>query len=114
MSRHLPRREPVGLLVAFVMLVSSCGGSQSSSGVDESPSSDLDQLPLVRSSLEVGEPAQFEQGTHCGFRILNTMINGQVWRAEGASNGDWFPNGWKPDSSTPDGLSIPPLGGHFV
>lgn len=84
-----------GLLAVLVLSISSCGGSPSSSEVE--------QLPLVGSSLVVGEPGQFEQGTHCGFRVLDTMINGQVWRAEGASDGDWFPRGWRPDSSTPDG-----------
>jgi hypothetical protein len=98
------RRESVGLLMVAAALVSACGDSSSSSDVEQLPSpSDVEQLPLAGSSLMAGEPARFEQGTHCGFRVLSTMINGQVWRAEGASNGDWFPNGWIPDTSTPDG-----------
>ena len=84
-----------GLLAGLVLSISSCGGSPSSSEVE--------QLPFVGSSLEAGEPGRFEQGTHCGFRVLDTMINGQVWRAEGASDGDWFPSGWRPGSSTLDG-----------
>ncbi|MEP1124652.1 MAG: hypothetical protein ABJH68_12275 [Ilumatobacter sp.] len=84
-----------GLLAVLVLSISSCGDSPSTSEVE--------QLPLVDSSLAVGEPRQFEQGTHCGFRVLSRMINGQVWRAEGASDGDWFPGGWRTDSSTSDG-----------
>ncbi|MGA9278335.1 hypothetical protein [Ilumatobacter sp.] len=92
---RLTRREPVALLMALTVLVSACSSSPSSS--------DLDELPLAGSRIDVGEPARFEQGTHCGFRVLDTMINGHVWRAEGASDVDWFPSGWRPDSSTPDG-----------
>lgn len=86
-----PRPESVVLLVILAVLVNACGSSPSAS--------DVEQLPLASSSLEAGEPARFEQGTHCGFRVLDTMINGQVWRAEGASDGDWFPSGWTPESS---------------
>lgn len=91
-------RRAIGALTAALFVFGTgCSGGGSPS------SEEVRALPSAGAWLEVGKPVRFDQDAHCGFRVLSGKLNGQIWRADGHSEADWFPSGWTPANSTPDG-----------